>query len=73
VSAEEFLASPQFVNDKAYLTLQANLPAPLPFHQPSSLRRYFAKFHVRSKRQWSAAHGDAVERANDSPTAGATF
>ena len=40
----DLLASPQFVMDAAYTTLQtAPFPPPLPFHQPlENLRRYFA-------------------------------
>ena len=58
-TAEELLASPQFVSDKAYQTLagrpaQAGDPAPLlptspplPFHQPLELlRRYFDQFEI---------------------------
>ncbi|HEX9423539.1 MAG TPA: neuraminidase-like domain-containing protein [Pyrinomonadaceae bacterium] len=58
VGPEELLASPQFVEDKAYETLagkhEANEPPPLlpptpplPFHQPlETLRRYFDKFEA---------------------------
>jgi Neuraminidase-like domain/Putative peptidoglycan binding domain len=47
-ASEDLLASPQFVLDSAYMTLQAErFPAPLPFHQPlESLRRYFNRFEV---------------------------
>lgn len=45
-ASEDLLASPQFVVDTAYTTLQdERFPAPLPFHQPlETLRRYFDKF-----------------------------
>lgn len=47
-ASEDLLASPQFVMDSAYATLQGErFPGPLPFHQPlESLRRYFNKFEV---------------------------
>jgi hypothetical protein len=46
--SEDLLATPQFVMDAAYTTLQAEwFPSPLPFHQPlENLRRYFKKFEV---------------------------
>ncbi len=48
IASEDLLASPQFVIDAAYTTLQGeHFPAPLPFHQPLEyLRRYFNKFEV---------------------------
>jgi hypothetical protein len=48
LASEDLLASPQFVMDSAYTTLQnERFPAPLPFQQPlESLRRYFSKFEV---------------------------
>jgi pSer/pThr/pTyr-binding forkhead associated (FHA) protein len=48
VSSAELLASPQFVNDQAYSTLQErSFPPPLPFHRPlEQVRRYFALFGV---------------------------
>jgi len=47
-ASEDLLASPQFVLDSAYTTLQTErFPVPLPFHQPlENLRRYFNKFEV---------------------------
>lgn len=46
--SEDLMASPQFVMDSAYATLEGeHFPAVLPFHQPlESLRRYFDKFQV---------------------------
>lgn len=48
VSSAELLASPQFVNDQAYLTLeQTRFPPPLPFHRAlAQLRLYFALFGI---------------------------
>ena len=48
VSIEELLASPQFVNDKAYEILRdQRFPPPLPFHRfLETMRRYFAHFEV---------------------------
>jgi hypothetical protein len=48
VSSAELLASPQFVNEQAYGTLQQTwFPPPLPFHRPlEQLRQYFALFGV---------------------------
>jgi hypothetical protein len=46
VASEDLLASPQYVTDAAYTTLQNEyFPSPLPFHRPlETLRRYFDKF-----------------------------
>jgi hypothetical protein len=46
VASEDLLASPQYVTDAAYTTLQNEyFPSPLPFHRPlENLRRYFDKF-----------------------------
>ena len=48
ISSAELLASPQFVNDPVYATLQETwFPPPLPFHRPlEQLRQYFALFGV---------------------------
>jgi hypothetical protein len=48
VTMEELMASPQFVNDAAYIELRNSVfPPPLPFHQPlEALRRYFEHFDV---------------------------
>lgn len=48
ISTDDLMASPQYVIDTAYQTLQgAFFPAPLPFHQPlENLRRNFQTFNV---------------------------
>ena len=75
IGPEELLASPQFVEAKAYTTLaakhQANEPAPLlpptpplPFHQPlETLRRYFDKFEAPLREVMEALRtNDDIER-----------
>ena len=48
VASEDLLASPQYVIDVAYTTLQDEyFPSSLPFHRPlENLRRYFDKFET---------------------------
>jgi hypothetical protein len=74
-SAEELLASPQFVEDSAYAILAGGgNPAPLlpplpalPFHQPLEvLRRLFGSFDAALPRVMeSLRKADSLERAND--------
>ena len=67
-ATEDLLASPRFVMDSAYTTLQAEtFPPALPFHRPlESLRRLFAKFEVPLPQAMETLRtDDALERAND--------
>lgn len=64
-ASAELLASPQFVNDAAYSTLQGALfPPPLPFHRPLELLRlHFQKFGLQLPDVMTALRpGDALER-----------
>lgn len=67
VAAAELLATPQFVNDAAYATLETEkFPPPLPFHRPlETLRRCFDKFEVPLQVAMEQLRtDDAIERAN---------
>lgn len=67
-TAEELLASPQFVNDAAYETLKTEFfPPPMPFHRPlETLRRYFDRFEVPLQGAMEVLRtDDAIERPND--------
>jgi peptidoglycan hydrolase-like protein with peptidoglycan-binding domain len=65
ISSDELMASPQYVNDAAYATLQtAWFPPPLPFHRPLALLRlHFQKFGVPLQDAMAALRqSDAIER-----------
>jgi hypothetical protein len=65
ISSDELMASPQYVNDTAYATLQAAwFPPPLPFHRPLALLRlHFQKFGVPLQDAMAGLRpSDAVER-----------
>lgn len=64
---EELLANPQFVNETAYTTLQAELfPPPLPFHRPlEAARRHFERLEIPLHAAMEALRrDDAVERTS---------
>ena len=66
-TSAELLASPGFVNDAAYATLQtAYFPAPLPFHRGlENLRRLFSRFRASLPQAMAALRTtDALERAH---------
>jgi Neuraminidase-like domain/Putative peptidoglycan binding domain/Salmonella virulence plasmid 28.1kDa A protein len=68
LTSEELLASPQFVNDAAYSTLQNTyFPPPLPFHRPLELlRQHFQKIGVKLQDAMEALRGsDAIERGGN--------
>jgi hypothetical protein len=67
ISSDELMASPQYVNNTAYTTLQtAWFPPPLPFHRPLALLRlHFQKFGVPLQDAMAALRtSDAIERGS---------
>jgi hypothetical protein len=67
VTSGELMASPQYVNDAAYATLQnAYFPPPLPFNRPlESLRQHMQKIGVALPEVMAALRAsDAMDRAS---------
>jgi peptidoglycan hydrolase-like protein with peptidoglycan-binding domain len=70
-SSQELMASPQFVNDAAYVTLQQTFfPAPLPFNRPLELLRlHLRKLGIALPEAMMALRdNDSVDGTHTSPT-----